>query len=101
MTIRCRSMLSRSAEPTTVSKDAPRSQRKVQAYVLRVGARSHAALAPVYVMAYRYRDRVFPFVANGQNGHATGTALIAATKVFGVITAVVLVVIVIFFLSSR
>jgi hypothetical protein len=44
-------------------------------------------MAPVYVMAYRYRDRLFRFVLNGQTGKFTGRAPISASKVVGVVLA--------------
>lgn len=36
---------------------------------------------PVWVMAYRYRDRVYRFLLNGQTGRATGQAPISYRKI--------------------
>ena len=58
-------------------------------------------LAPVFVMAYRYRERVYRFVINGQTGRATGSAPVSAAKVAGVIGAVGLVALVILLLVAH
>lgn len=60
---------------------------------------SEPVLLPVWIMAYRYRDQVYRFLVNGQNGRATGTAPISWPKiilvVLGVIAALIFVLIVI------
>ena len=38
------------------------------------GLTSEPVLVPVWIMAYRYQDRVYRFLLNGQTGKATGTA---------------------------
>jgi hypothetical protein len=38
-------------------------------------------LLPVWIMAYRYRDRLFRFLVNGQTGQCTGTAPPSYTKI--------------------
>ena len=47
--------------------------------------RSQAVLLPVWIMAYRYRDRVFRFLVNGQTGQATGQAPNSALKIAAVV----------------
>jgi DNA-directed RNA polymerase subunit RPC12/RpoP len=42
---------------------------------------SEPLLLPVFIMAYRYREKVFRFLINGQSGKATGEAPTSATKI--------------------
>ncbi len=71
--------------------------RNVHVNVLMEGAASRAALVPVFVLAYRYRDRVYRYVLNGQNGNATGSAPVSKAKI-GTIAAFVVVVLLIILL---
>jgi hypothetical protein len=48
------------------------------------------ALLPVWIFAYRYRDRLFRFLVNGQNGQCSGTAPVSSLKVAGVTALIVL-----------
>ncbi len=45
------------------------------------GLSSEPVLLPIWVMAYRYQDRVFRFLINGQTGRATGQAPTSWKKV--------------------
>ncbi len=47
--------------------------------------RSQPVLLPVWIMAYRYRDRVFRFLVNGQTAQATGQAPNSALKIAAVV----------------
>jgi hypothetical protein len=50
-------------------------------------------LLPVWIMAYRFGDRVFRFLVNGQTGRATGDAPVSWKKIaiaLGIAAAVVL-----------
>jgi hypothetical protein len=40
------------------------------------------------MMAYRYRDRLFRFLVNGQTGRASGEAPVSWVKIIGAITIV-------------
>ena len=56
------------------------------------GLSGEPVLLPVWIMAYRYRQRVFRFLVNGQTGQATGQAprsvlKIAAAVAIGVVVA--------------
>lgn len=75
--------------------------RNVHVNVLMQDATSRPALAPLYVMAYRYRDRLFRFVLNGQTGRATGTAPTSAARVAAVVALVAIVAILIALLVAR
>ena len=56
---------------------------------------SRPLLVPVWVMAYRYRDQMFRFLANGQTGKSAGQAPISYRKISAavVIAAVVIALI--------
>ncbi len=58
---------------------------------------SRPMLVPVWIMAYRYRDKVFRFLANGQSGRAAGQAPISYRKI-GVAVAIAAVIIVLLLL---
>jgi hypothetical protein len=75
--------------------------RNIHVNVLMEGASSRAALAPAYVMGYRYRNRVYRYVLNGQNGRDTGTAPSSVWKVAGVVSFVVLIILIILLLVLR
>jgi hypothetical protein len=57
-------------------------------------------LLPVWIMAYRFRDRVFRFLVNGQTGKATGEAPISYAKILGAILIAALVVALILLLAG-
>ncbi len=50
---------------------------------------SRPMLLPVWIMAYRYQDRVFRFLLNGQTGRATGQAPVSWYRIGGAIAAAV------------
>ncbi|MCR4415926.1 MAG: hypothetical protein NUV77_26220, partial [Thermoguttaceae bacterium] len=70
----------------------PGRSRNLHVNVLIEGMSSEPVLLPVWILAYRYRDRVFRFLANGQTGRATGTAPLSVGKVLAVVGIVVLAV---------
>jgi len=55
---------------------------------------SEPVLLPVWIMAYRYGDRLYRFLLNGQSGRATGGAPVSWTKILLVGAAVVLLALV-------
>lgn len=79
-------------EAEAVAAEVPGRSRNVHVNVLMHGASSRPALAPIYVMAYRYRDRVYRFVINGQTGVSTGTAPFSKAKAASVVGIVLIVV---------
>jgi hypothetical protein len=81
--------------------EAPGSTRNLKVNVLITDLESRPMLLPVWVMAYRYQDRVFRFVANGQSGKATGSAPISKRKVAAAVAiAIVIVVLLLLWLAS-
>ena len=59
----------------------PDRSRNLKVNVRIEGLTSQPVLLPIWIMAYRYRDRVFRFVANGQSGKATGSAPVSMFKI--------------------
>ncbi len=59
----------------------PGSHRNLHVNVLVTGMSSRPVLLPVWIMAYRYRGRVYRFLVNGQTGKATGTAPVSWFKI--------------------
>jgi len=74
-----------SGEAGAIQGEIGGSLRNVKVNVLMRDTDASAALAPVYVMAYRYRDRLYRFVLNGQSGRATGTAPVSVSKIVGAV----------------
>ncbi|GAB4136818.1 hypothetical protein [Thermopirellula anaerolimosa] len=79
----------------------PGSARNVKVNVVLSGMSSEPILAPVWLLAYRYRDRVFRFVINGQTGKAVGSLPVSPAKIVGatVVGAIVLSAIVLLFVA--
>ena len=58
-------------------------------------------LFPVWIASYRYQDKVYHFLVNGQTGEVQGQAPISWIRVTLVIIAVVIVLVVLFLLLSQ
>jgi len=76
----------------------PGRARNVHVNVRIEAMSSEPVLLPVWIMAYRFGDRLYRFLVNGQTGRSTGQAPISWTKVtiaaaFVVVVAIVLVMI--------
>ena len=64
---------------------------------------SEPVLFPVWILAYRYKNRVFRFLINGQSGRATGQAPISWRKLIlllGILGGIVLVVLLVLMLGG-
>jgi hypothetical protein len=72
------------------SRYVPGRCRNLKVNVRVEGLTSEAVFLPVWIMAYRYQDRVFRFLVNGQTGKATGEAPTSWRKVAVVIGIVIL-----------
>jgi hypothetical protein len=77
----------------------PGTARNVHVNVEITEMAGEPVLVPVWIMAYRFRDRLFRFLVNGQTGRATGQAPISMAKIF-VAVAIALIIIAVFFLLS-
>lgn len=75
-------------ERQACTKYVPGKCRNMKVNVRVEGLAGQPALLPVWILAYRYRDRFFRFLVNGQSGQCTGTAPTSYRK----IAAVVLIV---------
>lgn len=61
-------------EAQACSQYVPGRMRNMKVNVLVEDLYSEPVLLPVWIMAYRYRDRVYRFLLNGQTGRASGQA---------------------------
>jgi hypothetical protein len=69
----------------------PGSARNVRVNTRLEGLSSEPVLLPVWIMAYRYRDRSFRFLVNGQTGKPTGRAPTSLRKIALVVLGIALV----------
>lgn len=68
----------------------PARNRNLKVNVRLEGLSSEPVLLPIWVMAYRYQDRVFRFLINGQTGRATGQAPTSWKKVIAAVIIAIL-----------
>jgi len=68
-------------EQQACRKYVPGSIRNPKTNVLIEALSSYPVLLPVWIMAYRYREKVFRILVNGQTGRVTGVAPISWAKV--------------------
>lgn len=94
-----RSGLEAGVAATIAATGVPGRTRNVHVNVRIESLSSEPVLLPVYIMAYRYNDQVYRFVANGQSGKATGKAPLSWLKI-GMIPAGVILVILALLLGS-
>jgi predicted RNA-binding Zn-ribbon protein involved in translation (DUF1610 family) len=78
----------------------PDKSRNVKVNVLVEGLTSQPVLLPAWIMAYRYREQLFRFVANGQTGRCTGAAPTSGRKIAAAVAIAVGVVLLILLLSA-
>ncbi|MEO8497165.1 MAG: hypothetical protein ABI614_18995, partial [Planctomycetota bacterium] len=78
-------------ERQACAKHVPGRQRNLKVNVRLEGLTSEPVLLPIWVMAYRYQDRVFRFLINGQTGRATGQAPTSWKKVVVAILIAILI----------
>jgi DNA-directed RNA polymerase subunit RPC12/RpoP len=78
-------------EAQECQKYVPGRCRNLHVNVQLTDMTSQPVLLPVWIMAYRYQERVFRFLVNGQSGTATGQAPVSWRRV-GVAIAIAVVV---------
>jgi hypothetical protein len=61
--------------------DVPGGSRNLKVNTRFTDLMSQPVLLPVWIMAYRYRERVFRFLVNGQTGRSTGQAPVSWQKI--------------------
>ncbi|MDP6444931.1 MAG: hypothetical protein QGG36_22630 [Pirellulaceae bacterium] len=81
------------SERQTCARYIPGRSRHVKVNVRMEGLTSEPILLPVWIMAYRYEDKVYRFLVNGQTGKAAGEAPFAWGKL-AMIVAIVAAVLV-------
>jgi hypothetical protein len=78
----------------------PGSSRNVRVNLHVTEMSSEPVLLPVWIMAYRFRDRVFRFLVNGQTGRASGEAPVSYLKIAVAILIAALVVLLVLLLAG-
>jgi hypothetical protein len=73
----------------------PGRSRNVKVNVRLEDLRSEPVLLPVWIMAYRYQDKLFRFLVNGQTGKVTGQAPVSWRKISAVAAIVIAVIVVV------
>jgi hypothetical protein len=88
-----------SLEAKACAHYVPGNSRNLKVNVRMMNLASRPILVPVWIMAYRYRDQVFRFLANGQTGRAAGQAPLSYRKIGAAIAiaAIVLLIILLLF----
>ncbi len=81
-----------SLESQACEEIVPGKCRNLNVNVRMMNLASRPLLVPVWIMAYRYRDQVFRFLANGQTGKSAGQAPVSYRKI-GAAVAIAAVVI--------
>ena len=56
---------------------------------------SDLCLLPVYILSYRYRDKVYRFLLNGQTGKMAGDKPLSGTRIAMVVAAALFLIVVI------
>ena len=82
-------------ERAACNQYVPGRSRNVHVNVRLEGLSSSRVLLPIWIMAYRYQDRVYRFLVNGQTGRSTGQAPVSYAKlgkILGIGLAIVIAV---------
>lgn len=85
-----------SLEASACHQYVPGKCRNMKVNVRLEGLAGEPVLLPVWVMAYRYKGRLFRFLLNGQSGKATGDAPVSYKKIIVAITIVVVIILLVF-----
>ncbi len=86
-------------EAEACGKYVPGSARNLKVNVRITDLTSQPMLLPVWIMAYRYQDRVFRFLVNGQTGRVTGQAPLSWRKIAAVVAIVAIVILVLLLIA--
>ena len=81
------------------AQEVPGRSRNLHVNVRIESMSSEPALLPVWIMAYRYKERLYRFLANGQSGRSTGKAPTSWLKILTIAAAVVLAVLILLICS--
>ena len=80
--------------------EVPGRARNVHVNVRIESMSSEPVLVPVWIMAYRYGEKVYRFLLNGQTGRATGEAPVSWLKILTIAGALILAVLILLICSS-
>ena len=58
-------------------------------------------LMPVWISAYRYRDKVYRFMVNGQNGEVQGESPKSGWKIFFLVLAILALLFIVLMLGGK
>jgi DNA-directed RNA polymerase subunit RPC12/RpoP len=83
-----------------VSSRVPGQARNAHVNVQVTEMSGEPVLLPVWIMAYRFRDRIFRFLVNGQTGKATGLAPLSYTKIVAAVLIAILVILAVLLLAG-
>jgi len=78
--LRARRGLEEAERATCQQRYVPGRARNVHVNVLVESMAGRPVLLPVWILAYRYRDRVYRLLINGQTGRSAGTAPVSLAK---------------------
>lgn len=92
--------LEQSEAATCESRYVPARARNVHVNVRIESMASEPVLLPVWIMAYRYRDRLFRFLLDGQTGRATGQAPVSLNKILIAVAIAAVVLLLLLFLAG-
>jgi hypothetical protein len=84
-----------SLESTACEELVPGKCRNMHVNLRITNLASRPMLLPVWIMAYRYRDQVFRFLANGQSGRSTGQAPVSYRKIGAAIAIAAIIILLI------
>ncbi len=79
-----------SLELAAIAPQITGNHRNLKVNTRIIDLHSRPLLLPVWVMAYRYQDQVYRFVANGQTGRSTGRAPVSYRKIAAAVGLAVL-----------
>jgi hypothetical protein len=82
-----------SQEQQACKKVVPGNCRNLKVNLRVEGLTGEPVLLPVWILAYRYRDRLFRFLINGQTGQCTGSAPTSYRKIAAVVGIAIAVIV--------
>jgi hypothetical protein len=85
-------------ERNAIAQTIPGRARNLQVNILLTGITGRPVLLPVWILAYRYRGKVFRVLINGQSGRTSGTAPTSMWKVALVIAGFLVLLVVLMLL---
>ena len=88
-------------EANSCRQYVPGSMRNLKVNVRITDLTSQPMLVPVWIMAYRYQDRVFRFLANGQTGRVTGQAPMSWRKIAVAVIIALLILLILLAIVGR